>query len=343
MGKTYFMSHLRIFSVFLFCATLLSSCATSDRWIVDDVYDVKSAMIPVDTDVNDETDYNAYVYKKTIEDQPAVYVDQYNVDQNTLFRLQYIENFSNRYFFSNCGCANRSFFIPSLYYQDQFYSSIYGCNDLYSANNYLLYNGAYYNPYYGNNFYTIGYYGNGYYGNSYWNSNYQNWNSSSNGGTNNSASLNPNRLSGPRGSISGFGGVTSRQANVLKSTPPIGRVGKELASSSNSTKINENVGSRNERVSSIRSSSSNVKRPSGSIERSTGINSTSPRTIRPTSNEATPSRNGSGGNVNSLPRNSSPSENRGGRSTESGSGGNPSRNSGGSGKPSASPQKVGRP
>ncbi len=303
---------------------LVSSCATSNQWIEDDVYSMKSAIIPIDTDVNDETDYNAFVYKKSTEEKSEIYVDQYNVDRSWNNSFVYFGMNQYRPSFDLCSCNGRNIYYSPSSFHNQYYANMYGCNDFYGYNSGFANNGYFYNPYYGNGYFGNSY-GNPYYGNSYYNNPY--WNSNNNPNT---YTVN-NGLGGPRGSISGFGGVTSRQPNALKSNPVIGRVGKESATSASSINVNGNVGLRNSNLNSSRNSNSTVARPSTTTNRS-GSNSagSTPTTGRNVNTGNSPSRSGSDGTISS-PRTSSPS-----RETPRSGGSTPTRSSG-------TVNKVGRP
>lgn len=56
---------------------LLHSCATTNNWQNDDVYSLKEPEVPIGTDINDETDYSAYVYnRRSLDRQQQYYSDR---------------------------------------------------------------------------------------------------------------------------------------------------------------------------------------------------------------------------------------------------------------------------
>lgn len=191
------MNNYRFLAVSFISTALLSSCVTSEKWIEDDVYAMKEAALPLNTDVNEDTDYNAYVFQKHNSDNQTIYANNTNpqgfddlngFNRLNMFRIGLCLNNYNRL---------NQFNTPILGANGQVYYSIYSSN---SFGNGLFFNNGF-----------------GYFALN------NNWGSSTNWAANNS-NYNGNyaytntSLNGPRGSISGMGGITSRSQNTLKSS-----------------------------------------------------------------------------------------------------------------------------
>lgn len=178
--------------LFFSLTILLSSCATTNNWQEDDIYSMKEAAVPIDTDISDETDYSAYIYKKSLEDKKTVYSN--NTSSNR------IEPFAwrNRPMFSVYYGIGNPLGYSTFSYGPRWYLSPWG-DVVYMDYGYNSYgNGLYGNPYfYGYNNYPYNY--NNLYGNN--GGNYGPW-------TGNATSTSV--INRPRGSIGGMGGVSSR-------------------------------------------------------------------------------------------------------------------------------------
>lgn len=192
------MNNYRFLAVISISTALLSSCVTSEKWIEDDVYSLKDASLPINTDVNEDTDYNAYIFQKHNSDNKVIYANNTNQQQlffNNGFNRMNLLRFG--LYLNNCNRLNQ-INSPFLGVNGQVYYSIYSSN---SFGNSLFFNNGF-----------------GYFGIN------NNWGNSTNWGTNNSNyngnyAFTNSSLNGPRGSISGMGGTTSRSKNTLKSAP----------------------------------------------------------------------------------------------------------------------------
>ncbi|MDR0801992.1 hypothetical protein [Fluviicola sp.] len=173
------------------CAGIIASqagCGTSEHFMQDDVYNTRTPVMPVGTDLNDVTDYAAFVAKKeqtqtqerTTYVSPRDYRDYFYYSQFMYYRyspfamnpgLNYYgyqssySGFGNG-FYSSIGFGNYYGYNPygynpyGGYYGYPYHSS--GYYDPYWNSPY--YNNYYYGNYYGGNYYG---YGGGYYGGSY--------------------------------------------------------------------------------------------------------------------------------------------------------------------------------
>jgi hypothetical protein len=276
---------------------LLSSCATSEKWMEDDVYSVKQAILPTDTDVTDETDYSSYVYNRTQNDSKKVtYANNAQLDNFSPYNSRFgysVLLISNPYNANYFGFGSQYHYSTLWHYNPAVSWGYYGYNGFYPTYGYgygYYGYGSYYNPYY-NSYY------NSYYGNASW----------GNGSSNASAST--HGLSGPRGSISGMGGSTSRASGTLKSAtvssyqPNSGKV------------INTNVS----RPVSARPNTAAVPRPSSSTaSRSGNSGSTGSSGVISRSDRGATITRTSGVSGSSTVRTSSPSS---GNSSPRGGGG----------------------
>jgi hypothetical protein len=191
------MNNYRFLAVSIITTSLMSSCITSEKWIEDDVYSLKEATLPLNTDVNEDTDYNAFIFQKQNSDDKIIYANNTNQQQiNGFTQMNWLQ-------FGSCLTNfNRlnNFNTPFLGANGQVYYSIYGSN---SFGNSIFFNNGF-----------------GYFGLN------NNWGSATNWASNNTNysgnnSFTNTTLNGPRGSISGMGGITSRSKNTLKSTANI--------------------------------------------------------------------------------------------------------------------------
>ncbi len=191
------MNNYRFLAVSFITTALLTSCVTSEKWIEDDVYSLREASLPLNTDVNEDTDYNAYVFQKHNSDNKTVYANNTNQQEFDFFngfnRLNLLR-FSMS--LNNCNRLNM-FNTPFLGANGQVYYSLYSSNS--------FGNGIFFNNGFG--YFAV---------NNNWGS-ATNWASNNANYTGNYAFTNTT-LNGPRGSISGMGGITSRSKNSLKST-----------------------------------------------------------------------------------------------------------------------------
>lgn len=188
------MNKYRFLAVSFFTTALLSSCITSEKWIEDDVYSLKDAAIPINTDINEDTDYNAYLLQKQNASNKVVYANNPNQQpftaHNQINWLQFGQPMNN---FNRFNTFNSPFLgANGLVYYPMYGGSMYG-------NNIFFMNGC------------------GYFGPN------NNWGPTTVWATNNSsytgnAAFTNTSLNGPRGSISGMGGINSRSRNALKSS-----------------------------------------------------------------------------------------------------------------------------
>jgi hypothetical protein len=167
---------------------------TSEKWVDDDVYVVKSVDLPTDTDITDETDYNAFVYNRQQNSARTSYYDRFDFTPGFSTWMLYSGFGWNR--FNNFGWGGHG-----GYYNMGMYS-MYGYSPFYDP-----FWGGYYSPY--------GYYGSPYYGyGGYYGSGYG-FGGGVGGGSTASSGL---HFTGPRGGTSGYGGVRSNSPMAYKST-----------------------------------------------------------------------------------------------------------------------------
>lgn len=168
---------------------LFTGCMTSEKWVDDDVYVLKTVEIPTGTDISDETDYNAFVYNRRNNDR----------------RIDYYSTF---YF------TTRPIWMHPHYTMYGFYNRPFGYGGYYSYGGYYdpFGYGYIYDPYWGYiNTYNSPYYYNPYgYTNFPYNPSYNSpWSKPISTGL---------HVSGPRGGISGYGGVRSNSPYTYKSS-----------------------------------------------------------------------------------------------------------------------------
>jgi len=205
------MSVQQLFIAGILGSSLLTGCMTSQNWIDDDVYAVKPAEVPIETDITDETDYNAYVFNQRQNERKERYYSDFGTPAffmgSSMYRgyIGYNPGFNN---YSSFGGYNHGFgsswyspynsygYGPYGYNPYSGYNSYYG----YSPYGYDPYYG--YSPYYGYNPYNSYGYGNGYYGGGSGSGNHQ---------------YSGVHVQGPRGSVAGMGGVSSRSSASVKS------------------------------------------------------------------------------------------------------------------------------
>lgn len=177
----------------------LTGCMTSEKWVDDDVYVMKSSEIPTDTDITDETDYNAYVYNRRNNPAQTSYYSQfYFVPSFSLWmRPGYYSDFG--WIGGRGGYYGMGFYDPNYY-------AMFGYGYVYDPF------WGYYTPYYPGYFgYPYGY--GGYYGYGY------GYNPVYGYGGNGGTIAGQSHYTGPRGGISGYGGVRSNSPQAYKYTP----------------------------------------------------------------------------------------------------------------------------
>ena len=185
----------KIFTAIIGASLLLTSCVSSQKWIDDDVYVLKSVDVPTDTDISDETEYATFLLNQQTSQAQTTYYDD--------FFFQPYSPFGIRPHHILTGYSN------SIH--SNFYGGHLGWG--YGFGNFNWQNGYGYN-YYGFNYYgmnnTTSPYGNwGGYGNNYYSNNPYYSNTVYVG----------IHVRGPRGSISGYGGVRSNSTQSYKSAP----------------------------------------------------------------------------------------------------------------------------
>lgn len=330
-------------SIFYFLSiVVLSSCASSNKFMSDDIYVLKPNAMPLGESSADETSYVAFKQRQEGRNvSKQVYANQF--DQNRITQC-YRQPFWTR----DCGCSYAQWMYGSPY--SSMNQPAFGMYQPYSSwghpsyvmsagNGFQMYSGYsnYYNPYYGYSSWNYPYmYGN-YYNGYGWGGNSNGWNGNSNNSWNNNGyQYQANHHSGPRGSSSGFVNPNGRNyGGTLKS---------KTINSPNSTNNKGTVVSTNGRVESKPIETIPVSR---SVERQTvqagnrGSSSSTERTYtspsqvdrqvstpvsRTNSTESTGRSNGSG-TVTSPTRVSSERGNSGRVTTTPSS---PSKGSGGS-------------
>lgn len=141
-------------------AGLLASCGTSEQYIQDDVYSVKTPLIPPGTDLTDVTDYSTYVAKKEQTKEKTIYNSSSNGRPGDFydptFRMMYRYDPFNAYFMGYP--YNNMMFGSSVSYGFMgFYTYNRHFNPWYFrpyGNSYPYYSGhgqpfmGYYSPYY---------------------------------------------------------------------------------------------------------------------------------------------------------------------------------------------------
>lgn len=179
-------------------ALSLNSCMTSsEKWVDDDVYVMKSSEVPTDTDITDETDYNAWKFNRNHTRNTVAYSSTF------FFRPTFQPYWMMYPSYAYGGYYNHGY--GSYGWGSPWYTDYYGFNGMYGYDPYWGYNPYYgYNPYFAYNPY--GY--NPYYG-------YPGY-----GGNGGSTAHSRVFVQGPRGTTgSGFGGVRSRSDVAYKFTP----------------------------------------------------------------------------------------------------------------------------
>lgn len=270
--------------LFFGLTALLSSCATSNNWQEDDVYSMKEAAVPIETDITDETDYSAYVYKKSLEDKKTIYSN--NTSNNRMEPLAWRNTPMHAAFY---GMRINSFYgIGARWYLSPFGDIVFL---------------DYYDPFFGSQYgYPYSSFGNPYNYGSYGNyGNYGPWS-----GNATSSSI----INRPRGAIGGMGGVTSRPKNGTgnptaaysgkKPTTTVGQTRKPVSNlatvgraSSGSPVLSSRPTSSVSRPtvsSSTRTNSGSVATPGRTVSNSGRVSSSSSRT----SGSSTPTRSSSG-------------------------------------------------
>lgn len=170
---------------------LFTGCMTSEKWVDDDVYVLKTVEIPTDTDVSDETDYNAFVYNQ--------HHSRYRVDYYSTFFYATRPAWVHPYYTMG-GVYNRPFGNYGWYYGYGGYYDPFGYGYGYNYDPYWGYFNTYNSPYYYNSYgYTNFPCNPGYNGP---------WAKPISTGL---------HVSGPRGSSSGYGGVRSNSPFTYKS------------------------------------------------------------------------------------------------------------------------------
>jgi hypothetical protein len=194
------MTIRHIFTLTLVGGMLLSSCMSSKEWVDDDVYVMKSVEIPTDTDISDESDYNAYVYNRRNNPATTSYYSQFYYTPYSMWMMR-------PGFYNDFGwVGNRGGYYGMGFYDPNYYD-MFGYSYFYDP--FWGYSTPYYAGYYGYG-YPYGGYGYGYgYG---YNPGY------GYGGNGGGSVANHQHFSGPRGAISGYGGVRSNSAQAYKST-----------------------------------------------------------------------------------------------------------------------------
>lgn len=359
-------------SIFAASALTFASCASISNVPDDDVYVVKSAAIPTNESLSDETSYAAFKYKKDRNNNAVDYEDDFfnpsfaNPRMRFNMRMGYNPFMYSPFGYSPYGYSPYGYGMGYSPYLHHPYGSpmIYvpGIGWTYSSmmygfNNYGGFYDPYFNGYHMNYGYGMGYgigagfgyggfgmypYGSGFYDSWYYGGgNFNNqW---GNGSAGNNTPNNPNHYSGPRGSSSGGGVVTRTNipgtvkmgtTPVVNSNPTTKPVGvvKPVGKEAVFSRNNGTMTTTKPTVESV---------PTGTLNRPGRVNSTPATRENPTreynNNPFNPSRN------SGVSSPSTPSRNNGGSvgspspTRNSGSGvSSPTRNSG---SPSVSPSR----
>lgn len=297
--------HLYLFGV---VAAITASCGSSAHFMKDDVYSTRTPMVPIGTDLRDETDYAVYAYKRDrIEEKVEYSADQqrWNNFRNSTVRL------NNRW---NYNLGVGAFMSPTWYVMNHYQ---YGGLGYYNPANCMFFgyaNYAYYGfstaypgPYYGN------YYGYGGYTNMYYPNNYYFWNKhnqySPQAGINTQSSGQVHRGLSSTGTVNY--GNTPRMIRTTTTAVNPGTAVRSSASGSVNSGISGN------RTSAVRSNTairvntttntsiSNNGNRSASPDRSSGTVNSSRPTLNPGRNTNTNTSTPNRGTV--APRSTSPS------------------------------------
>ena len=186
------MKTSQILFLSLILGASLSSCNGISHVTDDDVYVLKSPVLPADEAVNDESTYESYRYRRDRGDFDVHYGNYNRYWLPTYVRFGTYSAFNDPFYYPNQCNTYGSYGIQNGYYNN-YYG--YGTNHCGCGNNYYGYNNY---GYYNNGFYN-NYYGNGYYNNSY------NGKGTGNGsGAGNYTVVSSNFHSGPRNSVSGI-------------------------------------------------------------------------------------------------------------------------------------------
>lgn len=301
---------------------ITSSCGSSSHFMKDDVYSTRTPMIPIGTDLGDETDYAVYAYKRErIEEKVEYTAEEQRWDNFRNSTVVFNNGWNyNRYSFGYM--ASPTFYvINSMPYMGVSYYDPANC----------LFMGYYGMGYYGN----YGYYGysslypygyNGYYG--YGNSGYNNWqyfkpfsqqsvvnSHSSSGSVQRGKVVNPVTSSGNKPRLMRTGVQENHNRTAVRSSasgsinsgaPTAGRSGSVRSNTAvrvnNSTNNNNNSSASGRTTISDRTSGNNntVRQPASSPSRNTNVNTPNRGTSVPRS--SSPSNGGSRPSVGTSPR-----------------------------------------
>ncbi len=171
-----------ILGFFLF-VYLISSCASISDVTDDDVYVSKNPSLSYGDEINDESSYENYRYKKAKNNLNSVYgrTNEFKLANVYIRSMVYSPSYDYHYY---NGYINNNFH-NGFYFGNSYYNSSYSYNN--------------FGGYYSNDFYGYNMYGNNFYNQYYYNNSYINSNSS-----NQQNLSNINYIQGPRNSISGI-------------------------------------------------------------------------------------------------------------------------------------------
>lgn len=184
------MKLIHISPAFILALSLVG-CGASSHYMQDDVYATRTPVVPLGTDMRDETDYAVYAYKREHTEENVQYTNNTNRNwqNNTRFGFGTYSMFPGSGFYM--GYSTYPYFAPGYYAYNSYpyYEPTYGGYSpyMYGQGMYVNYYGnpyfnygmnygayspfgysAWGNPYY-NNYYNYygynNYYGGGYYGN----------------------------------------------------------------------------------------------------------------------------------------------------------------------------------
>lgn len=310
---------MKSFLILSTCTLILSSCATSEYYMADDVYVVKPSDLPIGESTADETTYAAFKQRQIGESNDRqLYGD---VTRNRFDNS--FNNFGNNYgfflFSSQFPYGRQGLWMDYNYWNYQSMPGLYyGWNNgVWNGNSFGYNYPGYWHQSYNNNWCQQGGYGNGFgFGNGF-------------GGNNNNGTFTQNTYYGPRGSNSGYSNPNGRTTTGKLKSGTYSSGNTAHPANYNRTRNSENLEKRP--VSSINQNMAyRTNNPNGSRTNSSVNSSNSSRTYenadvskrpRPTvySNSTTRESTNTNGNTGRPTINSGSDYNRNSGTINSGS------------------------
>lgn len=311
--------HLFTFGTFL---GLFASCGSSEHFMRDDVYATRTPMVPIGTDLRDETDYAAYAYKRDRVEEKIEYQTNQNNWNNfrnstVIFNNGFIYNRNDFGYLGSPTFAilNRHVYMGLGYWSGPRY--YYGvCNVFgYSSVGYYGYTAGYMNPwYYNSNYYSNNNYWNQNYGYSYYN---QYSKPQATGSSSSSGSISRGLTNKPTVSYGNSPRMIRTSTTQASNTTAIRSTATGTISSGNSTSRSASINNNTAvRVSNRGNGTVNASSPSaGTTPGRTSGSSVDHRPIQNNPGRNTGINNSSPSRGTSTPRTSSPSGGGGSRPT----------------------------